>query len=176
MSTVVSENDPAMKFTSLLFLFVFTVTMITHAQLRQDLNYNPEEYTGAITHSQSPSTGSWMNLLNMTMSHSYSMSFANFGGQTQNLNAYTNSMFFDVSDRFDAQLDVSVLHSPFGNSFMSSENMGAQIVIDQARIDYKLSENSRISLSFSQNPYYSSYGRSGFGNYYSPFNRRSPLY
>jgi hypothetical protein len=165
-----------MKFTSLLILIVFCTTFIAEAQLRKDLSYAPEEFTGAITHSQAPSAGSWMNLLNMTMSHSYSMSFSNFGGKTQNLNAYTNSMYFDVSERFDAQLDVSVLHSPFGNSFMNNDNLGAQIVIDQARIDYKLSDNARISLSFSQNPYQSNYNRHGFGNLYSPFNRRSPLY
>jgi hypothetical protein len=167
-----------MKKLSTLFLLVLCTALVAEAQLRQDLNYHPEEYTTSLTHTKTPSSGSWMNMLNMTMSHSYSMSFANFGGQTQNLNAYTNSMFFDVSDRIDAQLDVSLLHSPFGNSFMNTNNsLGTQIVIDQARIDFKPSENTRISLQFSQNPYNSAFGPYGYGNnYYSPFNRRSPWY
>ena len=158
---------PAMKFiTTLILIFTFTA-LVAEAQLREDLRYQPEEYTGSVTHTHGePSTGSWMNMLNMTMSHSYSMSFANFGGQTQNLNAYTNSMFFDVSDKLDAQLNVSLLHSPFGNSFMNNNNLGTQIIIDSARIDYKFSENTRISVEFSQNPY-----RNSFGGYNSPFGR-----
>lgn len=165
----------AMKKIYLTFLFLLGLTFVAEAQLREDLVYQPEEYTTSATYT--PSTGSWMNMLNMTMSHSYSMSFSNFGGQAQNLNAYTNSMFFDVSDRVDAQLDVSVLHSPFGNSFMNTNNsLGAQIVIDQARIDFKPSENTRISLQFSQNPYNSAFGRYGYGSHYSPFNSRSPFY
>jgi hypothetical protein len=167
-----------MKFIASFTLFFFFITLVSQAQLRQDLVHQPEEYTGAITHTHSEnSPGSWMNMLNMTMSHSYSMSFSNFGGQMQNLNAYTNSMHFDVSDRMDAQLDVSVLHSPFGNSFMNNSSaMDTQIIIDRARVDYRLSENTRISFEFSQNPYYSTFGRSGFGNYYAPVNRRSAWY
>ncbi|WP_069130688.1 hypothetical protein [Rhodohalobacter halophilus] len=160
-----------MKFlTTLIIIFSFTA-LVAEAQLRKDLQHQPEEYTGAVTHThQASSPGSWMNLLNMTMSHSYSMSFTNFGGQTHNLNAYTNSMFFDVSDKLDAQLDVSVLHSPFGNSFMNNtNNLGTQIIIDSAKIDYKFSENTRLSIEFSQNPY-----RSMYGGYNSPF-RRTPF-
>lgn len=160
-----------MKFlTTIIFIFTFTA-LTAEAQLRKDLQYQPEEYTGTVTHTQQASSpGSWMNMLNMTMSHSYSMSFTNFGGQTHNLNAYTNSMFFDVSDKFDAQLDVSLLHSPFGNSFMNNNNsLGTQIIIDSARIDYKFSENTRLTVEFSQNPY-----RSMYGGYNSPF-RRNPF-
>lgn len=157
-------------FASLILILTFTV-LVAEAQLREDLTYQPETVSGEVSHTHNSSTGNWMNMLNMTMSHSYSMSFANFGGQTHNLNAYTNSMFFDVSDKFDAQLDVSLLHSPFGNSFMNSDNLGTQIIIDSARLDYKFSENTRITLEFSQNPY-----RSSFGNYNSPFSRRSIWY
>lgn len=158
---------PAMKFFTTLFLIFTFTALVAEAQLREDLRYQPEEYTGTVSHTHGEgSTGSWMNMLNMTMSHSYSMSFANFGGQTQNLNAYTNSMFFDVSDKLDAQLNVSLLHSPFGNSFMNNNNLGTQIIIDSARIDYKFSENTRISVEFSQNPY-----RNSFGGYNSPFGR-----
>ncbi|MEX0649299.1 MAG: hypothetical protein WEA56_00145 [Balneolaceae bacterium] len=161
--------------TTTLFLFLFTA-LVAEAQLRKDLS-GSEDYTAAVTHTHPSSPGNWMNLLNMTMSHSYSMTFSNIGGQAQNLNAYTNSMFFDLSDKFDAQVDVSVLHSPFGNSFMTNNDMGARVIIDQARIDFKPSENTRISLQFSQNPYYSPYNRYGFGNYYSPYSSRlSPLH
>ena len=165
----------SVKFFVLIAAILLLSAASADAQLRKDLNPPVNESFGtAVTHTTTPgSPGNWMNMLNMTMSHSYSMSFSNFGGQMQNLNAYTNSMYFDVSDKLDAQVDISVLHSPFGNNFMNNSNaLGAQIVIDRARIDYRLSENTRISFQFSQNPYYSPFGNYGFGNYYSPFNRR----
>ena len=166
-----------MKFLLATILLSFGITMLAEAQFRQDLNRDINDYSATVSHTQSNTVGSWMNMLNMTMSHSYSMTFSNFGGQMQNLNAYTNHMFFDVSDRIDAQLDVSVLHAPFGNSFMSPDNsLGTQIIIDQARIDFRPSENTRISVQFSQRPYYSTFGPYGFGNHHSLHNRRSSWY
>lgn len=160
-----------MKFLTTLFLVFLTTALVANAQFRDDLSYQPEEYTTSVASSKHSGPGNWMNLLNMTMSHSYSMTFSSYGGQMQNMNAYTNHMFFDVSDRLKAQLDVSLLHSPFGNSFMTNNNsLGTQIIIDQARLDYQLSPNARISFQFSQRPAYYGHGA------YSPFNRMSPWY
>ena len=157
-------------FLSLFVLFI--AADITEAQLRQDLSPYHDEYSATLTHQTSGQSmiGNWMNMLNMTMNHSYSMNFSNFGGQMQNLNAYTNHMRFDISDRLDAQVDVSLLHAPFGNSYLSGNNdFGARIIIDQARINYQLSPNTNISIQFSQRPGYyghNAYGMSGFRSHY----------
>lgn len=164
-----------MKFLiSIFVLFLFTAS-VSQAQLRSDLNQRTDDFSAVYTHQgNSSAPGSWMNLLNMTMSHSYSMTFNNFGGQVNNLNAYTNHMFFDISDRMNAQVDVSVLHSPFGNSFMNNHNLGTKIILDQARLDYRLSSNSSISLQFSQRPAYYGYSPFGRNSFHSPFNRMHP--
>lgn len=170
-------KDQIIMKTIILSAIIFLATvLIAQAQLRQDLSYQPEEYSASVMTQNTNSPGSWMNLLNMTMNHSYSMSFTNFGGQTRNLNAYTNHMFFDISDRLNAQVDISLLHSPFGNSFMNNSNnsLGAQVIVDQARLDYQLSSNAVISVQFSQRPY--NYGFGPYGGHYSPFNRMSPRY
>lgn len=152
-----------MKFFALLFsITIFTVSL-ANAQLREDIN-GSSEYSGVVSTNSQTSSNNWMSALNMTMNHSYSMTFSSFGGQTQNINAYTNSMRFDISDRLDAQLNVSFLHSPFGNSFLSNESIGSRIIIDSARFDYQLSENAAITVEFSQRPYrYSPFGRRGYG-------------
>lgn len=165
-----------MKILVLLFSLSIFAVSIAEAQLRDDLNH-PADYSGVVSTDNKPSTGSWMNALNMTMNHSYSMNFSSFGGQMQNINAYTNSMLFDISDNLDAQVDVSFLHSPFGNSFMTNENLGSRIIIDRARLDYQISDRTNISLEFSQRPYYHSpFGYGGFGynrRYYSPLDRHT---
>lgn len=161
-------NNVAMKVLLLFLSISFFGVSIAEAQLRDDLTHG-SDYSGIITHEQqSNSPGNWMNMLNMTMNHSYSMSFSSFGGNVQNLNAYTNSMNFDISDNLDAQLDVSFLHSPFGNNYMGTDSFNSKIIIDRARLDYKLSENTNISLEFSQRPYrYSPFDNRGLGYGYT---------
>jgi hypothetical protein len=167
-------NNEHMKGTFLLAVIFLTTAFIAEAQFRKDLVYDPDEYTTTLSHQGNQgSVGSWMNLLNMTMSHSYSMTFSNFGGRMQNMNAYTNHMFFDISDRLNAQVDVSLLHSPFGNSFMNNNNLGTQIIIDQARLDYRLSSNAMISFQFSQRPAYYGFGPYSRSPFFSPNNRFS---
>lgn len=159
------------KVTLFLVFIIFSTATVAEAQFRKDID-RADAFTGAVIKTDPPAAADgWMGALNMRMSHSYSMSFGSFGGQYQNLNAYTNHMFFDLSDRMTGQLDVSLLHSPFGSSYMTnnSNGMGTRVLIDNARLDYQLSSNSRISLQFSQRPYYSSpYGR--YGNPYSGLN------
>lgn len=139
---------------SICVLFVFGLTAISFAQLREDANNN-SGLSGPIM-KQNPSEGAdFGNLFNMQMDHSYSMMFSNFGGQAQNVNAYTNTMHFFFSEDLTGRLDVSMLHSPFGNSFMSNSNaMDTQFMIRNAELNYQISDKSNIRLQFQQVPGY----------------------
>jgi len=151
-------------------LFVFGFAAIAEAQLREDLS-RTGDFTGAIFQTEQSGTsalGNFLNNINMEMSHSYSMNFGSVGGQFQNLNAYTNHLTFDFSENVTGHFDVSVLHSPFGNSFMNMDNsLGSRIIIDRAQLDYQISPNTSLSIQFSQRPYYSPFG---MGSMYGPRN------
>lgn len=158
------------RFSILLLAFIFVGASISYGQFRDQLRKS-SDYTGSVI-KENPSQGAdWSNLFNMTMDHSYSMIFSSFGGQTQNINAYTNTMHFFFSDKLTGRLDVSMLHSPFGNSSfnnMDNNGIGADIIIRNAELNYQLSEKSNISLHFQQVPSY------GYGGLYgSPFHRNS---
>jgi len=157
------------KITSLLIiLFLFTAG-ISFGQLREQQSKS-SDYTGNVI-KKAPSEGSNLgNLFNMTMNHSYSMTFGSFGGQALNLNAYTNTMHFYFSDRLTGRVDLSLLHSPFGNSFTSNNQSGidAEFVIQNAELNYQLSEKSNISFHFRQIPSHG-FGYGGF----SPLHRNS---
>lgn len=114
------------------------------------------------------------------MNHSYSMNFGAVGGSFQNMNAYTNTLNFMFTPNFTGRLDVSFMHSPFGgNSFASSNNnMGGEILIRNAELNYKISDNARIHFQYQQlpsgyglfNPY--GYGMSngfGYNRYNNPW-------
>ncbi|MDX1617393.1 MAG: hypothetical protein R3224_01315 [Balneolaceae bacterium] len=152
-------------------LAIFAITSaVSYAQFRE--HQNATDYSGPVVKDNRKSAvGNWANLFNMKMSHSYSMNFMSAGGQFQNINAYTNSMDFFFSDRLTGELDISLLHSPFGNSYLNGGNnsLGAEIVIRNAELNYRIGERSHISLQFQQHPYGFGYSRWGSPFYRGPF-------
>lgn len=163
---------------SLLLFLLAGIGTTSDAQLRSEANRNAE-LMGPITKQADRSDGANLsNLFNMQMNHSYSMMFSSFGGQFQNMNAYTNTMHFFFSDDLTGRVDLSVLHSPFGNSMMSpnSGGMDTQLLIQNAELNYQISDRSNIRIQFQQvpshgmGPWSSGMHRSPFG---SPFSGRN---
>lgn len=150
-------------------LLLFGLTSISFAQLREDISNNTA-LSGPIV-KENPSEGANLgNLFNMQMDHSYSMMISGFGGQMQSMNAYTNTMHFFFTEDLTGRLDVSMLHSPFGNSFMSTDNgMNSQLMIRNAELNYQISDKSNIRLQFQQVP---GYGMNPWSSnlYRNPFN------
>lgn len=161
----------AIGFCCFFVIMMLGLASISQAQLRKD-QQQASDLTGSII-KEDPSEGAnWGNLFNMRMDHSYSMSFSSVGGQTQNINAYTNTMHFFFSEDLTGRVDLQLLHSPFGNSFMGNQHSGSGIDfrIRNAELNYELSENSNISIQFQQLPGYGyGYGASPWGP--SPFGR-----
>ncbi|MDZ7772308.1 MAG: hypothetical protein U5K31_06175 [Balneolaceae bacterium] len=162
----------------LLLLFTAVFASAATAQLREDAR-SSADLTGPVVGQHSMEAGSWENLFNMHMSHSYEMMFSSFGGSVQNVNAYTNTMRFAFTDRLSGRVDLSLMHSPFGNSMIGGNTggLGAEFLIRNAELNYELSDRSSIHLRFQQipamgmnpgsyyaNPFYRPYG-SPFGNY-----------
>ncbi|MGK7369315.1 MAG: hypothetical protein ACNS64_03800 [Candidatus Halalkalibacterium sp. M3_1C_030] len=160
-----------MKKISLTFFLVTVLLLVSsvgYAQLRENQNTS-SDFLGGIVKERTAEPGNLGNLFNMTMDHSYSMTFGSVGGQYQNLNAYTNTMHFFFSDRMTGRVDLSVLHSPFGNSYLNGNGGSGEVdfIIRNAELNYQLSEKSNISISFQQVPAYSRYGY--YNNRYNPF-------
>lgn len=109
------------------------------------------------------------------MQHSYEMSFGSFGGQTNSLGMYTNSMLFQFNPKLAARVDVSVAHSLLGNQVgnqFGMEGNGAKVFLRNAEIAYRPKENVQLHLSVRQSPYGSymgPYGYHGYNPYYSGF-------
>tara|TARA_R110000868_G_scaffold235273_1_gene489007 strand:+ start:3562 stop:4083 length:522 start_codon:yes stop_codon:yes gene_type:complete len=152
-----------------LFIPTFLLSILLSAtalgQLRQDLS-SPFDYSGPIVNRNAPTVQNGLNRFfnSVEMSHSYSMNFSSFGGGYQNVNAYTNTLTFDISPRMDGRVDVSFLHSPFGaNLAQGQNNFQNQVVIQNAELNYKISDNAFIKFQYRQLP-------SGFYGYgYDPY-------
>lgn len=141
---------------SFLVLLLMGISSISHAQLRENRS-NSSELMGPIVKQNDPSEGANLsNLFNMRMDHSYSMMFSSFGsGNYHNVNAYTNTMHFFFSEDLTGRVDLSLLHSPFGSSFMPNNNgMNTEFIIRNAELNYQVSDRSNIRIQFQQLPGY----------------------
>lgn len=160
-----------------LFALSLSAVFSAQAQMRDRVN-TPSDYSGPIVKEKDPSDGANIgNLFNMKMSHSYSVNFASFGGQYQNMNAYTNTMQFFFTDKLTGRVDLSLVHSPFGGNTMTGfdAQKEVQFILRNAELNYELNDNTTLHLQVNQYPqgygYYPGYG--GYRN--SPF-RSAPIF
>jgi hypothetical protein len=95
-----------------------------------------------------------LSLNNFRMNHSYSMSYSSFGSNGLALGVYTNSLFYDFSDKLNIQADVSLVHSPyssFGQDFQNSLN---GIYLSRAALNYSPWKDFHINLQYRSIPNY----------------------
>lgn len=157
--------------TLFLSLFISAIFIAgANAQLREDLN-GYYDYTGPLINQSAPTVDSGLDKFfrSITMSHSYNMSFSSFGGNYQNVNAYTNTMQFAITPKLDGRVDISFLHSPFGGnqSFSGAPGFQNQVIIRNAELNYKISDKAFIRIQYQQLP--RQYGFSPYG--YNRFDR-----
>ncbi len=164
-SVVCKETIIHMKRLSFLLLFFIISTQIVRAQYRADLP-GYYDYTGPLINERAPTVQSGLDRFfsSIQMSHSYSMNFSSFSGNYQSVNAYTNTMQFQLSERMNGRVDVSFLHSPFGGNqnFAGSSSFQNQVIISNAELNYKISDNAFIRVQYQQLP-------RGFGYGYNPY-------
>lgn len=114
------------------------------------------DYTGAVMRQDvaRSAIGDLASGFRFRMQHNYSMNFMTGFGGAANVNAYSNIMQFGYGEKFDGQVVLSLLHSPFGNT-MGNHMMGfqqPQVLIQDAHFNYRLNENVTFSVGFSQMP------------------------
>ena len=164
----------------LILLFVLLLGSVSLAQLKADIDKPLDVKSGILNKNlQGSSFLGIFNTANFSMRHNFDLSYSTFGGNYMALGVYTNSMSYSFSDALNVQLDASIVNSPassFGKEFSKQLN---GIYITRALLNYKISDNSKLTVEYRMlpmgmgyNPYgFSSYGgfgsnsRFGFGNY-----------
>lgn len=104
----------------------------------------------------------WFNPDKFTMRHSFDLSYASFAGHGLSLGTYTNTMQYAFDDNLNARADIAFSFSPYSSLSTLNKKDLSGVYLKNAEVNYKPWENTQISLSFHQAPYY------GYG-YYSPF-------
>jgi hypothetical protein len=151
------------NFAAILMVAGILATQDASAQFKNSV---PSEQGVSSSIIRTPSASDWFGFFNpdnLFMRQSYSMSYSSFGGQGLALGRYTNSMMYKISPTLDAQLDVSLQHSPYSTLPRSLQNSFTGVFLDRAQINYRPAQNVLLQVSYRQLPWSYYYG-------YSPLN------
>ena len=88
-----------------------------------------------------------------SMRQNVSMGYMSSNAGGMSLASYTNSMAYQISDPLALRMDFTLQGSPFGSSGMYSGNDVSKLFISRAELNYRLSQNSFISIQYRQLPY-----------------------
>ncbi len=153
-----------------IYIFLFISTTFTFGQFKGDENKKLDINSGILSENPLGSIFNFINPENFSMSHTFGMSYSSFGNNGVALGVYTNHLAYQFSEKFNVEVDASLVNSPYstlGDSFSKSIN---GVYIDRARINYSPSKDFNVSLMFSNSPY-SYYNRIGNDRFYPSSNR-----
>ncbi len=156
----------------ILLLWLFFLTL--NAQFRSDLTM-PNINTGIIRNTTSSFVQDLIDFSKLKMQHSFSMSYSAIGNQGIALGVYTNTLRYDFNDNLNFQAAVSFVNSPYSTFGKNFSNKINGIYLEKAQLNYRPTENTFMSLTFSQMPYsyYNGFGYYPYGaypyGYYSRF-------
>lgn len=156
------------KFFTIFLLLALALSV--NAQFKEELDNRPSIREGFINPQVSNNIFGFIDPSKFSMNHSVNMSYSTFAGQAVALGVYTNSLRYDFTDNFNIQVDASIVNSPyntFGEGYTNSIN---GIYLSRAAVNFKPSEDTKISLEFRQGP------AGYYNNYYNPYYLMSPSF
>lgn len=142
------ENKTLLK-TAFLVLFL---PALVSAQFKKDANV---DMTHALT--KPSNVQNMVGLFGLdpnkfTMSHSYTLSFGSFGGNSMTQGIYLNTMQYQISNPLTMYLQLGFIHRPFAD--FGQQNFGKHdFFVSGAGLEYKPSENFKVQFEFSQQPH-----------------------
>jgi hypothetical protein len=156
------------KFLTVVILF-FPVLLF--GQLKKDLK-QPDFSNILVQPNNQYSLFSFLDPSKLTMSHSVSMSYSTFGGESVMMNAYVNTIDYRFNDQLSLRTNLGIMMSPY-NSLPNNSYLNNQQFFGGAELNYKPSDNTILSLRFESLPYTyykpsfwdSRYFNSGYSNW-----------
>ena len=157
-----------------LFLLAFASTTSV-AQFRSDVNQaQPPLNTVDAMKGGGDFFSTIFDPARFSMHQSVSMSYVSSPFGSVGLNMFTNTFSYRASDNLFVSADVSAVYSPFSSFGSAFQNQINGIYLTNARLDWKLGDNTFLRVEYDGGPGAGMYG--GYGNpYYNPFFTPSPL-
>jgi len=156
------------KYLSLIILVLPTLIL---GQLKKDLQQ--PDFSNILTQPAHPaSVFSFLDPSKLKMSHSLSMSYSSFGGESILMNSYVNTIDYKFNDQLSLKTTLGIMASPY-NSLSESSFINNQQFFGGAELNYRPTDDMFFTLRFEKMPYSyyrqslwdSRYFNSGFSNW-----------
>jgi len=140
-----------MKKIILILTIIILIPALTFGQLKKDLKQ--PDFSNILTKSSyENSLFSFIDPSKMNMSHSVSMSYSSFGGQSIFMNTYVNTIDYQINDQVSIRTDLGIMASPY-NTLPNNSSINNNKFFGGAEINYRPNENTIFSLRFDSTPY-----------------------
>lgn len=135
-----------------LVVVVLMCGTVATAQFKSRVEPKPTVSESLIRHDGDGLMFGWFDPSRLTMRHSFSLSYQDFGGKGLSMGVYTNSLFYQISAPLDVQFDVSVMHSPYNSFGREFQNKLSGVYLSRAQLNYRPTDNMLLQLQFRQVP------------------------
>jgi hypothetical protein len=141
-----------MRKTAILVLILALASNLSFAQFKEV----PNKTRTQLKSSSSGLIFGFINPKNFSIEHSFNMSYASLGNNTQvSLASYTATLSYRIRDNMKISADVSMSYSPFASIGSSNatvnrdfQNSFNGLNLSRVSFDYKPSKNVYISLNY----------------------------
>ncbi|GEM_PF-811783 len=161
------------------FLFLSMVLFgatVGHAQFRSQADQpQPPLNTADAMKGSDSFLSSIFDPARFSMHQSYSMSYLGGVGGGTGLSMFTNTFSYRASDNLFISADVSAVYSPFSSFGTAYQNSLNGIYLTNARLDWKLGDNTMLRIEYVGGPTAGMYGYGAFNPYYNPFYTPVPV-
>ena len=145
-------------------LLITVFSLISFSQFRDDaLREDPKNIF------LSPSSGNFLDMNRLSVSHSVSMGYYSGGKRSVLLNEYTAGIKYKISEPLTLRMDLGLSYTPYSSFSPASENQ-PEILLRSASLDYSPNESFRMRIDFVNTPSYYDLKHNPFGSF--PENNR----
>jgi len=130
----------------LLLIWIFFFTNLIFSQYKNSYD-NKLPWGFGISNGQS----SFLSSFNMR--HSYSLTYSSLGKNSFAIQAYTNTISFNLSDNLSFEMDASIVNMPYSTLGRNFQNYINGIYLTRAQLNYKISEKSNLQIQFNNKPF-----------------------
>lgn len=169
-----------MKTTIATLFALLALSAVAQAQFRGSEPVRPNAADGVVQESSPMPILGFIDMNKFSMNHSISMSYNSFGGESLGLTKYTNTIRYQLAAPLSVRADISMQYSPFNSLPAAFQNDFNKIYLERAQIDYRPTDDMRISLQYRNlsgyyNPYYHGYGPGYYGSGIGPIGPGSSM-
>ncbi len=153
-----------------LFAALLLLTLATSpslAQFRSDLNQVEPPLNTADAMQGGNFFSQLFDAAHFSMHQSFSSSFISGGGGSLGISMFTNTFSMHPTSDLYISADLSAVYSPFSSFGSAYSNSLNGVYLTNARLDWKLSDNTFLRVQYMGGPTAGMYG--AYSPYYNPF-------